>query len=287
MMNITIEKAPEYGFCFGVRRAIKLVEEAHRKYGKVVTLGPIVHNQQVVKRLADMGIEVVTGLDQVKGQAVAVTAHGASPELLETIELSGSTVVDTTCPIVRSAQEAARKLAQDGFRVVIFGESDHPEVKGLLGCAGANAIATLNSEQVVHMDLNRCVGILSQTTQNKEKFLDFINQVNTGVLHNIRELRVINTICDETEKRQDAALELAGRSDCVLVVGGRNSANTKRLAEICSSLAETHLIETAAEIEAYWIEKKEHIGITAGTSTPDRSIDEVVERVQSLCDGKN
>lgn len=283
-MDVTIEKAPEYGFCFGVRRAIKLVEEAHQKYGEVVTLGPIVHNQQVVKRLTDIGIKVVNSPEQNKGIAVAVTAHGASPEVLESIKHWDNIIVDTTCPIVKSAQKAAKKLAQDGYTVVIFGESDHPEVKGLLGCAGENAIATLDSAQVVRMNPNKKVGILSQTTQNKKKFLDFINKVNTGILLDIRELRIINTICDETEKRQDAALELARRSDCVLVVGGRNSANTKRLAEICSGLAETYLIETAAEIEDIWFNGKKHIGITAGTSTPDGSMEEVVERVRILCD---
>jgi 4-hydroxy-3-methylbut-2-enyl diphosphate reductase len=283
-MNVTIEIAPEYGFCFGVRRAIKLVEEANKKYGKVVTLGPIVHNQQVVKKLSETGIEVVDSPEQGEGIAVAVTAHGASPEVLESIKHPENVIVDTTCPIVKSAQRAAKKLAQDGYLVIIFGESDHPEVKGLLGCAGANAIATLDSRQVVRMDLKKKVGILSQTTQNKEKFLDFINQVNTGVLHTIRELRIINTICDETEKRQDAALELARRSDSVLVVGGRNSANTKHLAEICTGLAETHLIETATEIEAAWFSGKKHIGITTGTSTPDGSIEEVVEKVRVLCD---
>jgi 4-hydroxy-3-methylbut-2-enyl diphosphate reductase len=281
-MNIEIEKAREHGFCFGVRRAIKLVEKAHQEYGEVVTLGPIVHNQQVVDRLDRMGIEVVSDFSQMKGRAVAITAHGAPPGLLDEIVSSGSTVIDTTCPIVRSAQKAAKKLAEAGYKVIIFGERDHPEVKGLLGWAGVNAVATLDSDQVAHMDLNRLAGILSQTTQNKNKFLDFINQVYTAVLHDVRELRVVNTICDETEKRQDAALELARKSDIVLVVGGRNSANTKRLAEICSTLVETHLIETDSEIEVNWFHDKTHIGVTAGTSTPDESIDRVVDKVRAL-----
>jgi len=283
-MDIEIEKARENGFCFGVRRAIDLVEKANREYKGVVTLGPIVHNQQVVDRLASMGIEVVSNLSQIRGRAVAVTAHGAPPELLETIELTGSIVIDTTCPIVRSAQKAVKKLANAGFKVIIFGEKDHPEVKGLLGWAGGKAEATLDGELVKRMRLNRRVGILSQTTQNKSRFLDFINQVHTGILHDIRELHVVNTICDETEKRQDAAMELAGRSDLVLVVGGRNSANTNRLAEICSTIVETHLIETAAEIKARWIHDKKHIGIAAGTSTPDESIDEVANRIRSIRD---
>ncbi|MEJ2740558.1 MAG: 4-hydroxy-3-methylbut-2-enyl diphosphate reductase, partial [Dehalococcoidia bacterium] len=274
-MDIEIEKAREHGFCFGVRRAIKLVEKAHREYGEVVTLGPIVHNQQVVDRLARMGIEVVRDFSQMKGRAVAITAHGAPPELLDEIALSGSTVIDTTCPIVRSAQKAAKKLAEAGYKVIIFGEKDHPEVRGLLGWAGTNSVATLDSELIAHMELNRRAGILSQTTQNKNKFLDFIIQVYTDVLHDVRELRVVNTICDETEKRQDAALELARKSDIVLVVGGRNSANTKRLAEICSTLVETHLIERDIEIEADWLYDKKHVGVAAGTSTPDKSIDVV------------
>jgi 4-hydroxy-3-methylbut-2-enyl diphosphate reductase len=286
-MSVTIEKASEYGFCFGVRRAIKLVEEAQKKYGKVVTLGPIVHNQQVVKRLDDSGIRVMSNLERIKEGTVAITAHGASPEVLEAVTCPEITVVDTTCPIVRVAQKAAKKLTQDGFTVIIFGEKNHPEVKGLLGCAGENAIATLDSDDVVCLDLKKRAGILSQTTQNKGKFLEFVNQVNNAVLHEVRELRVVNTICDETEKRQDAAKELARRSDLVLVVGGRNSANTNRLAEICARLAETHLIEIADEIEGQWLAGKKHIGITAGTSTPDISIDEVFEKVQALCNGSD
>jgi 4-hydroxy-3-methylbut-2-enyl diphosphate reductase len=283
-MVIEIEKAREHGFCFGVRRAIQLVEKAHREYGEVVTLGPIVHNQQVVDRLAGIGIEIISDFNQMRGRAVAITAHGAPPGILDEIALSGSIVIDTTCPIVRSAQKAAKKLAEAGYKVIIFGERDHPEVKGLLGWAGVNAVATMDSDQVAHMDLNQRAGILSQTTQNKNKFLDFINQVYTAVLHDVRELRVVNTICDETEKRQDAALELARKSDIVLVVGGRNSANTKRLAEICSTLVETHLIETDIEIEAIWLHDKKHVGVAAGTSTPDESIDEVVHKIRSLSD---
>jgi len=285
MAKVEVKKAREFGLCFGVRRAIKIIEKAAKEHQEIATLGPIVHNRLVVAKLADSGVKVVNELDQVHDKVIAVTSHGAPPQLLSQIQARNLQVIDTTCPTVRSAQKAAQKLAQTGLRVIIFGEATHPEVKGLLGWAGNNAVATLRGDEVANLELPRRLGIISQTTQSHTKFVEFINAATRAVFPDIQELRIINTLCQETRKRQEAALELAGKSDLMIVVGGHNSANTQRLAEVCSPMVETHLIETAAEIEKDWLSGKYHIGVTAGASTPDEAIEEVVIKLKSLASG--
>src|SRR4030042_5116305 len=147
MAKVDVKKALEFGLCCGVRRAIKIIDTAAREYQEITTLGPIVHNRLVVAKLADAGVKVVNELDQVHDSVIAVTSHGVSPQLLLQMQARKLQVIDTTCPIVSSAQKAAKKLAQAGSRVIIFGEATHPEVKGLLGWAGNNAVATLNGEE--------------------------------------------------------------------------------------------------------------------------------------------
>lgn len=282
MTKVEVKKAREFGLCFGVRRAIKIIDKAVKEQQEIVTLGPIVHNRLVVAKLADSGVKVVNKLDQVQDRVIAITSHGVPAQLLSQIQAKKLRVIDTTCPIVRSAQKAARKLAQAGLRVIIFGEATHPEVKGLLGWAGNNAVATLNGKEIAGLELPRRLGVISQTTQSSTKFVEFINEVISAVFPDVQELRIINTLCQETRKRQEAAIELAEKSDLMIVVGGHNSANTQRLAEVCSPMVETHLIETAAEIEKDWLSGKQHIGVTAGASTPDESIEEVVRKLESL-----
>jgi len=285
MAKVEVKKAREFGLCFGVRRAIKIIDKAAKEHQEIATLGPIVHNRLVVAKLADSGVKVVNDLGQVQGRVIAITSHGAPPQLLSQIQARKLQVIDTTCPTVRSAQKAAQKLALSGFRVIIFGEATHPEVKGLLGWAGNNAIATLNVDEVAKLELPRRFGIISQTTQSNAKFVEFIDEVIRAVFPDVQELRIINTLCQETRKRQEAALELAGKSDLMIVVGGHNSANTQRLAEVCSPIVETHLIETAAEIKGDWLLGKQYIGVTAGASTPDEAIEEVVLTLKSLASG--
>jgi 4-hydroxy-3-methylbut-2-en-1-yl diphosphate reductase len=280
--KITIEKARELGFCFGVRRAIKIIEAAAGECPDIGTLGPIVHNKTVVEKLNKQGVHVITNASQIKNRAVAITSHGISPEETKRLALNNLAIVDTTCPTVRSAQKAAKKLSETGFGVIIFGDRSHPEVKGLLGWAGKNAIATMDAHDPLISTLPRKLGILSQTTQSKSHFTNFINEVIGLHLTQTTELRIINTLCGETQKRQEAALELAEKSDIMIVVGGQNSANTRHLAELCAPLVETHHIETADEIMPDWITNKKHVGITAGASTPDEAIDEVITRIKQI-----
>lgn len=282
MAKVKVKKARELGSCFGVRRAITIIDKAVKEYPEISTLGPIVHNRLVVTKLGETGVKVVNDLGRVQGGVIAVASHGAPPQLLSQIQARKLQVIDTTCPIVRSAQKAAKKLADSGFRVIIFGEATHPEVKGLLGWAGKDAVATMNGSKVANLGLNPRLGIIAQTTQSQSSFFQFCNDVIKTVFPDVQEIRIVNTLCRETQKRQQAAVELAGKSDLMIVVGGHNSANTQLLAEVCTPLVETHLIETAAEIKRDWLVGKQHIGVTAGASTPDEAIEEVVAKLESL-----
>jgi 4-hydroxy-3-methylbut-2-enyl diphosphate reductase len=274
-----IEKAADMGFCLGVRRAIKLMEKASRERGPLQTLGALVHNQQVVDRLAECGVSTANSLEDVKGSLVAIPSHGVGPEITKQIKSRGLESIDATCPFVRKAQIIAQKLGKEDFWVLVFGDASHPEVQAVLGWAGKKASASLEIPQFDTQP--KRLGILCQTTQNQERFANFVAKIITSEPIRFSELRIFNTICDATRKHQAAAFELAKKVNLMIVVGGRDSANTKRLAEICSDTGvSTYHIETAAELELSWIRGKQHIGITAGASTPDEIIDKVVLKLK-------
>lgn len=274
-----IEKAAEMGFCFGVRRAIEIVEKASRERGPLQTLGPLVHNQQVVDGLAEGGVTTAKSLENIKGGIVAIPSHGVGPEIIKQIKSRGFEIIDATCPFVRKAQIISQKLGKEGFMVLVFGDASHPEVQAVLGWAGKKASASLGIPQ---LDTHpKRLGILCQTTQNQERFANFVAKIITSGPTRFSELRIFNTICDATRKHQAAAFELAKKVNLVIVVGGRDSANTKRLAEICSDTGvATYHIETAEQLELSWIQGKQHVGITAGASTPDDIIDKVVLKLE-------
>ena len=223
-----IQKARELGFCFGVRRALRIIEGSADGKVKISTLGPIVHNKTVVARLKGLGVDVVDSVEDLKGGVIAISSHGFSPEVQEKILATGASVIDTTCPIVRSAQKAAQRLAKAGFGVIIFGEARHPEVRGLLGWAGEKAIASMDADAVPLRNLPERIGILAQTTQSRAEFTSFLGKLIGRLLPQTREIRVVNTLCQETQKRQLAAEDIAGTSDLMIVVGGHNSANTRQ-----------------------------------------------------------
>jgi len=277
-----IEKADKVGFCFGVRRAINILEKVARERGGVETLGSVVHNQQVLQRLAEIGVRVVKDVDNIQGDAVATSSHGISPQLEEEIRARHIDIISTTCPFVLRAQIVARRLADSGFFVVIYGDVDHPEVKGILGWTKGNGIATLDEKFIAALDQPpRRLGILSQTTQIPAHFTEFIKKLIDSALTRDSELRIIDTICHDIRERQSAALKLANRVDLMLVIGGRNSANTNRLAELCSLATETYLVETAGEIQPSWLQGKRYIGITAGASTAERTVNEVLVKLKA------
>jgi 4-hydroxy-3-methylbut-2-enyl diphosphate reductase len=280
---VKIEKTKEIGFCYGVKRAIELLERTARERGGVETLGAVVHNQQVLQRLEKIGVRVVPTIDDIKGNIVAISSHGASPEVEEKLRSRHIEVVNTTCPFVHRVQIAARRLARNGFFVIIYGDADHTEVKGVLGWAGGKGVATLDEKLVANLDpLPRRLGILAQTTQVPAHFTQFVKTLVDSVFTRDSELRIIDTICHDIRRRQAEALDLAGRVDLMLVIGGRGSANTSRLAELCSTATKTYLIETAEEISPAWFKGKERIGITSGTSTSEQTIEEVLARLEGL-----
>jgi 4-hydroxy-3-methylbut-2-enyl diphosphate reductase len=267
----------------GVRRAIDIITDAADKQGGVETLGALVHNQQVLKKLAEHRVRIIEKVSDVQGKTVFISAHGVGPKVMEEIESRGLTAIDTTCPFVKRAQVAARRLAEDGFYTIVFGDVEHPEVKGILGWANGNGMAT-----IISSDLNRIerlphkLGILSQTTQIPESFSNFVKDVIGIGLVKDAEIRVIDTLCHDIRRRQADTLKMAQGSDIVLVIGGRNSANTKHLYELCSTVVDTRQIETAAEINPAWLNGKVQIGVTAGASTDDETIDDVMTRLRDI-----
>ncbi len=278
-----IERAARTGFCFGVRRAINQLEKLTAARGGVETLGAVVHNRQVLQRLADTGVKVVGDVSDIRGDCVVTSSHGVAPEVEEAIRARGIAVISTTCPFVRRAQVAARRLAESGFFVIVYGDARHPEVTGILGWAQGQGLATLDAKPVAALPrLPRRIGILSQTTQVPGHFVAFAKEVIDIALVKDAEIRIIDTICHDIRGRQAAALELAHRADLMLVVGGRSSANTKVLARLCADVTETHHIETAAEIKPAWLKGKTLVGVTAGASTDERTVDEVMRRLEEL-----
>jgi 4-hydroxy-3-methylbut-2-enyl diphosphate reductase len=283
MKNTMIEKAEKLGLCFGVRRAVKLLKEAANKYGEIETLGPVAHNRLLVEALANLGIKLINHLDQAQGKILAITTHGTSPVVLSEIRARHIHIIDTTCPIVRKAQNTAKELAEAGFKVIIFGEAEHSEVKGLLGWTGDKGIAALTVKQIARSGKSSSrLGIISQTTQTQSAFIKFARQLMDTVRPKIEEMRLVNTLCKVTQGQQEAAIKLARRTQLMIVIGGSNSANARHLVEICSPLVETHLVETGEEVDNSWLVGKHHIGITAGASTPDEAVEELVAKLRSL-----
>ncbi len=282
-MTLIIERADGIGFCYGVKRAVSLLEKVAHEHGRIQTLGEVVHNNEVLKRLAANGVTVADSLEEMKGNVVAIGTHGVGPQVEEKIRAEHSKVIDTTCPFVHRAQVTASRLAKAGFLVVIYGEASHPEVRGILGWAGGKGIATLDEKPVNSLErLPRRIGVLSQTTQIPACFTEFVKKLVDLALVKDAELRITDTICHDIRERQQAALQLAQRVDLMLVIGSRTSANTSHLAQLCASATKTHLVETAAQIQPEWLRGHQHVGITSGASTAEETINEVIARLEAL-----
>ena len=271
-----VEKADKIGFCFGVRRAVEVLEKVAQEQGGVETLGAVVHNKQVMQRLATIGVKVARDMDDIRGGTVATSSHGISPQVEKELRSRDIGIISTTCPFVHRAQVAARRLAEAGFFVVIYGDANHPEVKGILGWTKGQGIATMDEKFLETLaQVPRRLGILSQTTQIPAHFNEFAKRLIDAALSRDSGIRIIDTICHDIRRRQAAALKLAKKVDLMLVVGGHHSANTNLLAELCAEVTETHVVETAEEIIPSWLRGKNRVGITAGASTDEQTVDEV------------
>jgi 4-hydroxy-3-methylbut-2-enyl diphosphate reductase len=276
-----VQVARHAGVCYGVERALKLADEAAATGHPVHTLGPLIHNPQAVEALRSRGIVVAKDFAEAGEGILVIRTHGVDPAIIEDAAAAGLDVVDATCPFVSSAQEAAQQLKADGYTVVIVGEADHPEVEGIVAHAGGDALVVEEVSDIPDRLPSRKVGIVVQTTQSLER----LNQVVTALLPRVSELKVHNTICSATGQRQRSAEELARAVDVMVVVGGHNSGNTTRLAEICRTVnARVHHVETAEELDPAWFADAATVGVTAGASTPDEQMAGVVSAIEAMAD---
>lgn len=272
-----IEVAKRAGFCFGVKRAVKLAFEAAKSSPHPVqTLGPIIHNPQVVEELEKRGVRVVAKPAEAGSGTVIIRSHGVHPRVLAQLRSRKVRVIDATCPFVTKAQRAASVLRREGRQVVIVGEREHPEVTALRGYAGGDS-SIYNSRSRAR--LKPRLGVLAQTTLSSEMF----SRALCDLAARTPDMHVFNTICQATQIRQQDTMELARRSDVMVVVGGRNSANTSRLVQLCrKSGRPTYHVETESEIQAGWFREAKSAGVTAGASTPEATVRKVVARMRQL-----
>lgn len=280
MSHIEIEVARYAGVCYGVERALGMAEKAADEARKPVnTLGPLIHNPLVVNDLKSIGVGTASNVSEVEEGTLIIRAHGVVPSVVEEARTRGLDVLDATCPYVKKVHNAAERLVREGYQLIVVGESGHPEVEGIMGHAGDDAHVVSVPGDLDVIDLSRKVGVVVQTTQTPGALADVVAELSKRTM----DLRVINTICSATQERQDSAAELAHRVDAMIVVGGKNSGNTRRLAEICTAACpKTHHIEDASEIEPAWFDGASHIGVTAGASTPASHIERALVRMRSL-----
>ena len=275
-----VKLARKVGFCFGVKRAVAMAEDVLKQEKRAYSLGSIIHNKQVVEALSRKGLKVIGDIGSIRSGCVVISSHGISPLKYKEIEKRSLKLIDTTCPFVRNAQEMARRLSRDSYSVIIVGDALHPEVRALVDFAGdsARVVKDAGGIKALRIKPKDKIGILSQTTQAMDNFLPVVRAV---IAAGPGELRVFNTICRDAEERQQAAGDLAREVGLMLIVGGRNSANTKRLFEVCKKiLKNSHLIETVKGLEGGWFKGVKSIGITSGASTPDWIVNSVAKAVE-------
>lgn len=275
-LTLNVIRAAKAGFCFGVKRALDMAEKTAEN-SPTVSLGPLIHNRQVVERLENKGVRVVDSVEEGSAHTLIIRSHGVPPSVYKEAENKGIKVVDATCPFVQKAQHLAAQSAQTA-QIIVVGDKQHPEVQGILGWAGDTALAVETIEEAKALPFYASLAVLAQTTQPGEKFRAIVDELRQHTV----DLTVHNTICNATEERQKVAGELAENVDVMVVVGGRNSSNTRKLAAICAEKAPTYLIETADELENIWFEGRNTAGLTAGASTPDWIIEEVYKKMSEI-----
>jgi len=269
--------AEKCGFCHGVRNAISVAEKILAEENDVYSLGPIIHNKDVVDRLAKSGLKTVSKVQDISSGTVLIRSHGAAPKQIAKLEDKGLKIVDATCILVKRVQHIAGDLEKDGYKVVIIGEENHPEVQAVVGCA--EDVVVITDESDLHkLPQNAKLGIVCQTTQSPDHFGRMLGAMGSG---SFSELKVINTLCREAIKRQESAVQLCRQVDIMFVLGGLESANTSRLAELCKKVnKETYHLQNWNELDKSVLSGKKSAGVTAGASTPDWIINEFVENLE-------
>lgn len=270
--------AKRAGFCFGVKRAVDLAfDAAKNNEGGVYTFGPIIHNPQVIERLVAEGVQPTEDIEDPEIKTIIIRTHGIPEDISKKLKKGQYKVVDATCPFVKKAQQYAKLLKNEGYQVIIIGDKEHPEVKGLMSYAGNGAVVVNKDDSIPR--LKSRVGIVVQTTQPQDVLKRFISEA----IEHVKELKVFNTICNSTALRLKETRDMANKVDVMIVVGGKNSANTTQLAQLCSSMSiPAFHIETASEIKKEWFFNAHKVGITAGASTPDWIIKDVEKGIRYI-----
>lgn len=275
-----IKIAENCGFCYGVKRAVNMAQDASNLEGITRTLGPIIHNPQVVGELKEKGIDVIDNINELpRGGNLIIRSHGVGPSIYEEAENGGLNVIDATCPHVKKAQMDAKSVIENGDTLIILGERNHPEVKSINLWAHNRGIIIETEEEAKNIHFVESMGVVVQTTFSQFKFLSIIETLKQKT----KAIQVYKTICNATEARQNSAVDLAKKVDLMVVIGGKNSGNTRRLAEVCGDVGcRTYHIETSAELELSWFVGVQSVGVTAGASTPDWIIKEVINSMNEF-----
>lgn len=273
--------AKEYGFCFGVERAVEMVEQALSSGDTVRSLGPLIHNEQEMERLGHSGVTTINEPVQIKrGETAVIRAHGVTPQVQQELEQSASKVVDATCPFVTRVQRLASRAAAADRHVIVVGNPDHPEMIGVKGYAPEHAFIIRDETEVAELPRLRKPLVVSQTTIKVKTFFDTAEAIRSKTDD---EVEVVNTICSATKDRQEAARALAGMVDAFYVIGGRHSSNSVKLLGVCKEQCErSFLIETEEEINSDDLIGAERVGVTAGASTPEWLIQKVVKYLEVI-----
>ena len=281
---MTIELADSAGFCFGVKRAIDTVYEfVSSGQGPVYTLGPIIHNEQVVKDLEKKGVQVAEKIDDIKEEnaTLIIRSHGVSKEVIDTLEKNGIAFHDATCPFVKKIHNTVAKYSEEGYQIVIIGSEQHPEVQGILGWTNGRGVVIENQEEANAFQIQnpeQKICIVAQTTFNYKKFQDLVEILSKKGY----DILAVNTICNATSTRQKEAEKLASRSDAMIIIGGKHSSNSRKLYEICKNQCEnTFFIQTVDDLRLISLDSFTSLGITAGASTPNTIIQEVLRACQN------
>lgn len=273
-----IELASSYGFCFGVKRAIKIAENTPGGS----TIGPLIHNNEEINRLKEnFNVKTLQNISELSGEKKAIIrTHGITKGDLAKLKSTGIDVIDATCPFVTKPQQICEQMSDEGYVIVIFGDENHPEVKGVKSYAKEGKVYVVQEEDELNgLKLGQKVALVSQTTKKVDKFM----QIASSLMLRAKEVRVFNTICNATFENQEAVAELSQRADVMVIIGGKNSSNTKQLYLISkANCVNSYLIESESELESSWFEGKELCGISAGASTPDWIIQKVINKIKTL-----
>ncbi len=272
-MTKKIYLADVHGFCFGVKRALDIALE---QKAPAVTLGKLIHNSHVIRELEQRGISHVDSVNKANG-TVIIRAHGAPRQVMEKAKKLKLNVVDATCPLVINVRKISKQLEDEGCQIVIVGDKNHPEIEGITSYL-RNPIVIQDPGQAKGLGQFDKIGVVSQTTQSQKNF----DEVAGELKQHCKELRAVNTICRATEQRQNAALELAKKVDIMVVVGDTESSNTRMLAKLCSAIVQTEQVEDADRLKSEWFNGREKIGITAGASTPDIIVQQVIAKIKEF-----